>query len=51
MILYLEPDHKLKNVSLLLGWFSIPALEQIKRNFDNPDNITFIWREVDSDGI
>ena len=44
MLLYLKPDEKLKNVSKLVGWFSLGALEQIKRNLDNPDSITFIWR-------
>jgi hypothetical protein len=40
----LEPDHKLKNVSRLLGWFTLPALERIQRNLDNPDSISFVWR-------
>jgi hypothetical protein len=44
ILLYLKPDEKLKNVSKLIGWFSLGALEQIKRNLDNPDTITFIWR-------
>ena len=44
MLLYLQPDEKLKNVSKLVGWFSLGALEQIRRNLDNPDSITFIWR-------
>ena len=44
MILYLRPDSKIKNVSKLIGWFSLAALEQIKRNLDNPDSVTFIWR-------
>jgi hypothetical protein len=46
MVLYLEPHEKLKNVSLLRGWFSIGALEQVKRNLDNPDSVKFIWRET-----
>ena len=44
VLLYLQPDEKLKNVSKLVGWFSLGALEQIRRNLDNPDSITFIWR-------
>ena len=50
ILLYLEPDHKIKNVARLIAWFTLPALEQIKRNLDNPDSISFIWRKVeDSD--
>jgi hypothetical protein len=54
LLLYLEPDQKIKNVSKLIGWFTLSALEQIKRNLDNPDSITFIWRkeeESDSEPI
>ncbi len=47
VLLLLEPDHKLKNVSRLLGWFTLPALERIQRNLDNPDSISLVWR---SDG-
>ncbi len=48
-VLYLKPDKKLKNISKLVGWFSLPALEQIKRNLDNPDSVTFIWRSEDAE--
>jgi hypothetical protein len=47
VLLYLEPDHKIKNVARLIAWFTLPALDQIKRNLDNPDSISFIWRKVD----
>jgi hypothetical protein len=47
VLLYLEPDNKIKNVARLAAWFTLPALEQIKRNLDNPDSISFIWRRVD----
>ena len=47
VLLYLEPDHKIKNVARLVAWFTLPALEQIKRNLDNPDSISFIWRKID----
>jgi len=43
-VMYLKPDQKVKNVSKMIAWFSLGALEQIKRNLDNPDSITFIWR-------
>jgi hypothetical protein len=45
MLLYLEPDPKMKNVTTLLGWFTFTSLAQIKRNLDNPDSITFLWRD------
>ena len=44
VLLVLEPDHKLKNVSRLIGWFTLPALERIQRNLDNPDSISLVWR-------
>lgn len=47
VLLYLEPDHKIKNVARLVAWFTLPALELIKRNLDNPDSISFIWRRVE----
>jgi hypothetical protein len=50
VLLYLQPDEKLKNVSKLVGWFSLGALEQIRRNLDNPDSITFIWRSGEDAG-
>jgi hypothetical protein len=37
ILLYLEPDNKIKNVARLIGWFTLPSLEQIKRNVDQPD--------------
>lgn len=47
VLLYLEPDHKIKNVARLVAWFTLPALEHIKRNLDNPDSISFVWRKID----
>jgi hypothetical protein len=47
VLLYLEPDHKIKNVARLIAWFTLPSLEQIKRNLENPDSISFLWRKVD----
>ena len=43
----LEPDHKIKNVARLVAWATLPSLEQIKRNLDFPDSITFVWRKID----
>ena len=37
ILLYLEADHKIKNVARLIAWFTLPSLEQIKRNMDNTD--------------
>jgi hypothetical protein len=52
VLLYLEPDHKIKNVARLVAWFTLPALEQIRRNLDNPDSIAFIWRKLeDADAL
>lgn len=47
--LVLEPDHKVKNVSKLVAYASLPSLETIKRKFDNSDSITFIWRKITDD--
>lgn len=47
LLLFLEPDHKIKNVARLVAWFTLPALEQVKRNMDNPDSISFIWRKTE----
>lgn len=50
MVLYLEPDHKIKNVARLNAWFTLPALEQINRNMENPNSISFIWRKLEDSG-
>jgi hypothetical protein len=47
ILLYLEPDHKIKNVTRLIAWFTLPSLEQIKRTMDRPDSISFIWRKLE----
>jgi hypothetical protein len=47
ILLYLEPDHKIKNVARLIAWFTLPTLEQIKRNMDSPNSISFIWRRLE----
>ncbi len=44
MLLFLEPDSKLKNVSSMRGWFSLAAIEYVKRNLDNPDSVKFRFR-------
>ena len=47
ILLFLEPDQKVKNVARLVAWFTLPSLEQIKRNMENPRNISFIWRKIE----
>lgn len=47
ILLYLEADHKIKNVARLIAWFTLPSLEQIKRNMDNTDQISFIFRKLE----
>jgi hypothetical protein len=47
ILLYLEADHKIKNVARLIAWFTLPSLEQIKRNMDNTDHVSFIWRKLE----
>jgi len=47
ILLYLEPDHKIKNVARLIAWFTLPSLEQVKRNMENLDSISFIWRKLE----
>lgn len=31
----------------LVAWFTLPSLQQVKRNMDNADNISFIWRKLE----
>lgn len=47
LLLYLEPDQRIKNVARLVAWFTLPSLQQVKRNMDNADNISFIWRKLE----
>ena len=47
VILILEPDHKQKNAAKMVAWTTLPSLELIKRNLDNPDIVNFVWRKVD----
>ena len=47
LFLLLEPDHKIRNVAKLMAWASLASLEQMRRNLENPDCVTFVWRKVD----
>ena len=51
VLLYLEPDNKIKNVARLTAWFTLPSLEQIKRSVDQQDNLIFIYRRKQEEGI
>ena len=46
VLLYLEPDNKIKNVARLTGWFTLPSLEQIKRSVEQPDSLMFVYRPL-----
>ena len=42
----LEPNPKLKGVGKLVSWGTLPAIDQIRRNLDNPDMLQITWRKV-----
>lgn len=37
----------MKGVGKLVSWGTLPTIDFIKRNLDNPDNLTISWRKVD----
>ena len=43
----LEPDQKMKGIGKLVSWGTLPTIDNIKRNLDNPDYLTISWRKVD----
>ena len=47
VFLVLEPDLKMKGVGKLVSWGTLPTIDNIKRNLDNPDFLTISWRKVD----
>ena len=47
VFLMLEPDPKMKGVGKLVSWGTLPTIDNIKRNLDNPDFLTITWRKVD----
>jgi hypothetical protein len=51
VLLYVEPDNKIKNVARLTAWFTLPSLEQIKRSVDQPDSLVFIYRRKLEEGV
>lgn len=50
VLLYMEPDNKIKNVARLTAWFTLPSLEQIKRSVDQPDSLIFQYRRKIEEG-
>ena len=44
-LLLLEPDAKLKNVAKLVAWYSLAAVEEVKRNLDLPESVTLGFRD------
>ena len=47
MFLVLEPESKMKGIGRLVSWGTLPTIDNIKRNLDNPDFLTITWRKVD----
>lgn len=37
----------MKGVGKLVSWGTLPTIDNIKRNLDNPDFLTISWRKVD----
>jgi hypothetical protein len=36
----------MKGIGKLVSWGTLPTIDQIKRNLDNPDFLTLTWRKV-----
>lgn len=46
VFLVLEPEPKMKGIGKLVSWGTLPTIDSIKRNLDNPDMLTVTWRKV-----
>lgn len=46
VFLVLEPEPKMKGIGKLVSWGTLPTIDSIKRNLDNPDMLTITWRKV-----
>lgn len=46
VFLVLEPEPKMKGIGKLVSWGTLPTINNIKRNLDNPDFLTINWRKV-----
>lgn len=47
VFLMLEPEPKMKGIGKLVSWGTLPTIDNIKRNLDNPDFLRLSWRKVD----
>lgn len=47
IFLVLEPEVSKKGIGKLSSWGTLPTIDNIKRNLDNPDFLTISWRKVD----
>ena len=47
VFLVLEPEPKMKGIGKLVSWGTLPTIDNIKRNMDQPDVLTIAWRKVD----
>ena len=47
VFLVLEPDSKMKGIGKLVSWGTLPTIDNIRRNLENPDFLTVSWRKVD----
>ena len=47
VFLLLEPESTMKGIGKLVSWGTLPTIDNIKRNLDNPDYLTVSWRKVD----
>lgn len=47
VFLVLEPEPKMKGIGKLVSWGTLPTIDNIKRNLENPDYLTISWRKVD----
>lgn len=37
----------MKGIGKLVSWGTLPTIDKIRRNLDNPDYLTITWRKVD----
>jgi hypothetical protein len=47
IFLVLEPEAQKKGIGKLVSWGTLPTIDNIKRNLENPDFLTISWRKVD----
>ena len=47
VFLLIEPEPNMKGIGKLVSWGTLPTIDNIRRNLDNPDYLTITWRKVD----